>query len=154
MLAEAAHETVDILLVEDNPNDVQLTLHALKESGLTNRIRVVRDGAEALEFLFARRVDAPKVVMLDLKLPRVDGLEVLRTVKADPRMKTVPVVVLTSSGEVRDIARAYELGANSYLVKPVDFDDFTALIRHLGEYWVHLNQRAPVAPLPAEVPQA
>jgi two-component system, response regulator len=142
------HEAVEILLVEDNPNDVQLTLHALKRCGLTDRIRVVRDGAEALEFLFARDADIPKVVMLDLKLPRVDGIEVLRAVRANPRTRTIPVVVLTSSAEERDIAQTYDLGANSYIVKPVDFEQFTAAVRQLGVYWVLLNQRAPAAPLP------
>src|SRR6202171_5172858 len=142
-LPEATDEDVEILLVEDNPNDVEMTLHALKRSGLTNRIRVVRDGAEALEFLFANGAELPKVVMLDLKLPRVDGIEVLRAVRADPRTRTIPVVVLTSSAEERDIAETYGLGANSYIVKPVDFDQFTEAVRQLGLYWVLLNQRAP-----------
>jgi two-component system response regulator len=126
--------------VEDNPSDVQLTLHALGRYGLTNRIRVVRDGAEALEFLFARGADLPKVVMLDLKLPRVDGIEVLRAVRANPRTRTIPVVVLTSSAEDRDIAETYGLGANSYIVKPVDFQQFTEAVRQIGLYWVLLNQ--------------
>jgi two-component system response regulator len=141
---------VEILLVEDNPNDVHLTLHALKRYGLTNRIQVVRDGVEALEFVFAtgayaqrKGTDTPKVVMLDLKLPRVDGIEVLRAVRADPRTKTLPVVVLTSSREERDIAQTYGLGANSYIVKPVDFEQFIEAVRQLGMYWVLLNQRAP-----------
>src|ERR1700687_2193609 len=140
---EATSAPVEILLVEDNPNDVQLTLHALKRYGLTDRIRVVRDGAEALEFLFAAGADIPKVVMLDLKLPRVGGIEVLRAVRADPRTRTIPVVVLTSSREERDITETYNLGANSYIVKPVDFDQFTEAVRQLGLYWVLLNQRAP-----------
>jgi CheY-like chemotaxis protein len=121
--------TVEIPLVEDNPNDVQLTLHALKRHRLANRLHVVRDGAEALEFLFAtgpyaerKRADSPKLVMLDLKLPRVDGVEVLRVIRANPRTRTIPVVVLTSSREERDIAETYDLGANSYIVKPVDFE--------------------------------
>jgi len=145
--SDATHEPIEILLVEDNPDDVQLTLHALKRHGLANRIRVVRDGAEALEFLFASGADVPNVVMLDLKLPRVDGIEVLRAVRADPRTRTIPVVVLTSSAEGRDIAETYDLGANSYIVKPVDFEQFTEAVRQLGLYWVVLNQRAPAEPL-------
>jgi len=144
MLPEATNEAVDILLVEDNPNDVQLTLHALNRYRLTNRVRVVRDGAEALEFLRARGADGPKVVFLDLKLPRVDGIEVLRAIRGDARTRTIPVVVLTSSREERDIAGLYDLGANSYIVKPVDFEQFTEAIRQLGLYWVLLNQRAPM----------
>jgi two-component system response regulator len=142
-LSHDTNEAVEILLVEDNPNDVQLTLHALKRYHLTNRIRVVRDGAEALEFLFANEAEVPKVVMLDLKLPRVDGMEVLRAIRADPRTRMLPVVVLTSSREERDIAQTYDLGANSYIVKPVDFEQFTEAVRQLGLYWVLLNQRAP-----------
>jgi two-component system, response regulator len=140
----APNEPVEILLVEDNPNDVQLTLHALNRYRLTNRVRVVRDGAEALEFLFAQRADVPKVVLLDLKLPRVDGIEVLRAVRADARTRTIPVVVLTSSREERDVAEMYDLGVNSYIVKPVDFEQFTEAVRQLGLYWVLLNQRAPM----------
>jgi two-component system, response regulator len=142
-------QAVEILLVEDNPNDVQLTLHALKRHRLTNRIHVVRDGAEALEFLFATgayahrtRADRPRVVMLDLKLPRVDGMEVLREIRRNPGTRTLPVVILTSSSEERDIAETYDLGANSYIVKPVDFEQFTEAVRQLGLYWVLLNQRA------------
>jgi two-component system, response regulator len=142
-LSEATNEAVDILLVEDNPNDVQLTLHALNRYRLTSRVRVVRDGAEALDFLHASGADAPKVVFLDLKLPRVNGIEVLRAIRGDPRTRMMPVVVLTSSREERDIAGLYELGANSYIVKPVDFEQFTEAIRQLGMYWVLLNQRAP-----------
>jgi len=143
-------QPVEILLVEDNPNDVQLTLHALKRHRLTNRIHVVRDGAEALEFLFGtgaygerKGTESPKLVMLDLKLPRVDGREVLQEMRADPRTKTIPVVVLTSSREERDIAEVYNLGANSYVVKPVDFEQFTEAVRQLGLYWMLLNQQAP-----------
>jgi two-component system, response regulator len=139
----APNEPVEILLVEDNPNDVQLTLHALNRYRLTNRVRVVRDGAEALEFLFATGADVPKVILLDLKLPRVNGIEVLRSVRADVRTRTIPVVVLTSSREERDVVEMYDLGANSYIVKPVDFEQFTEAVRQLGLYWVLLNQRAP-----------
>ena len=138
---------VEILLVEDNPNDVELTLHAFKRNNLTNRVHIVRDGAEALEFIFAtgayagRKVEnGPKVILLDLKLPLVDGLEVLREVKADPRTRAIPVVVLTSSREERDIVESYNLGVNSYIVKPVDFEQFTEAVRQLGLYWLFLNQ--------------
>jgi len=138
---------VEILLVEDDPNDVELTLHTFKAHNLANRIEVVRDGAEALEFIFGagayaqrRIVDGPKVILLDLKLPKVDGLEVLRRVKADPRTRLIPVVVLTSSREERDIVESYELGVNSYIVKPVNFEQFTEAVRSLGMYWLLLNQ--------------
>jgi two-component system response regulator len=140
-------EIVEILLVEDNPSDMELALHALQKNKLANRIEVVRDGAEALEFIFGtgsyagRKVEnGPKVILLDLKLPKVDGLEVLRRVKSDPRTKHIPVVVLTSSHEERDIVESYELGVNSYISKPVDFDQFTEAVRHLGYYWLLLNQ--------------
>ncbi len=143
---------VEILLVEDNPNDVRLALHALQRHNLTNHIHVVRDGAEALEFLFctgayAHRslTQSPKVVLLDLKLPLVNGLEVLQRVKGDPRTRSIPVVVLTSSHEERDIVESYRLGVNSYITKPVDFEQFTEAVRTLGMYWVLLNQQ-PVLP--------
>jgi two-component system response regulator len=145
-----AENQVEILLVEDNPNDVELTLHALRSHHLTNRIQVVRDGAEALEFIFCTGAyknrtikNSPKVVLLDLKLPKVDGLEVLRRIKADPRTQMVPVVVLTSSREERDVMASYRLGVNSYIIKPVDFDQFSEAMRHLGLYWVLLNHLAP-----------
>ena len=138
---------VEILLVEDNPSDVELALHALKKNNLANRVEVVRDGAEALDFLFGigsyagRNIqDGPKVVLLDLKLPRVDGLEVLEKIRSDPRTKNIPVVMLTSSREERDIAESYNLGVNSYIVKPVDFEQFTEAVRQLGLYWLLLNQ--------------
>jgi two-component system response regulator len=138
---------VEILLVEDNPNDVELAIHALKKNNLANRVQVVRDGAEALEFIFYTGANAhrniqsaPKVMLLDLKLPKVDGLEVLRRVKSDPRTKTIPVVVLTSSREECDIVESYQLGVNSYIVKPVDFKQFTEAVRELGLYWLLLNQ--------------
>jgi two-component system response regulator len=138
---------VEILLVEDNPNDVELTLHALKKNNLTNRIQVVRDGAEALEYLFGSGAYAerdinhtPKVILLDLKLPKVDGKEVLRRIKADERTRSIPVVVLTSSREERDIVDSYRLGVNSYITKPVDFEQFTEAVRQLGLYWLLLNQ--------------
>lgn len=138
---------VEILLVEDNPNDVKLALHALTQHNLANHVEVVRDGAEALEFIFgtdryaARGAhNAPRVILLDLKLPLVDGLEVLRRVKADPRTRTIPIVVLTSSREEPDMAEAYRLGVNSYIVKPVDFAQFTEAVRNIGLYWLLLNQ--------------
>src|SRR5229473_1422418 len=140
---------VEILLVEDSPSDVQLTLHALERNNLANRIHVVRDGAEALDFLFntgpyaERTPRNPRVVLLDLKLPLIDGLEVLRRMKEEPRTRTIPVVVLTSSREERDIVESYQLGVNSYIVKPVDFEQFTEAVRQLGMYWVLLNQ-API----------
>ncbi len=142
---------VDLLLVEDNPDDVELTLHAFKKINISNPVHVVRDGAEALEFLFCtgayahRKIqDSPKVVLLDLKLPKVDGLEVLRCIRADPRTKSMPVVILTASREERDIVSSYELGVNSYIVKPVDFEQFVEATRTLGLYWLLLNQRPPM----------
>ncbi len=136
-----------ILLVEDNPNDVELTLHAFQRNNVANAIHVVRDGAAALDYLFCtgeyetRNIsDEPKVVLLDLKLPLVDGIEVLRRVKADSRTHAIPVVVLTSSKEDRDVDECYRLGVNSYIVKPVDFEQFTEAVRQLGLYWLLLNQ--------------
>ena len=138
---------VEILLVEDSPEDLELALRALRKSKLTNRIHVARDGAEALEFIFGqepnaeRRVEhAPKVILLDLKLPKVDGLEVLRQIKADDRTKSIPVVVLTSSKEQKDIVESYKLGVNSYIVKPVNFEGFAGAVQELGMYWLLLNQ--------------
>jgi two-component system response regulator len=138
---------VEILLVEDNPNDVELTLRALKKRNLTNKVHVVKDGTEALEFLFGTGAYAgrdinhyPKVILLDLKLPKVDGLEVLRRIKSDERTKVIPVVVLTSSKEERDLVESYKLGANSYITKPVDFENFVKSVSELGLYWLLLNQ--------------
>ena len=138
---------VEILLVEDNPNDVELALRALKKHNLTNNVHVVKNGAEALEYIFGTGAYAgrdvnnkPKVVLLDLKLPKVDGLEVLRRIKADERTKVIPVVVLTSSTEERDIIESYQLGVNSYIVKPIDFDKFIDAVSELGLYWLLLNQ--------------
>jgi CheY-like chemotaxis protein len=139
------HE-VEILLVEDNPSDAELTLRALKQRNLANQVFVCHDGAEALEFFFGdgshalREIGAvPKVILLDLKLPKVDGLEVLRRLKEEDRTKKIPVVVLTSSREEPDIARAYRLGANSYIVKPVDFEAFARAVSDVGLYWLLLN---------------
>ena len=140
-------EDVEILLVEDNPNDVELTLRALQKQNLASKVFVVRDGAEALEFLFATGVyaerkidDHPKVILLDLKLPKVDGIEVLRKIKTDPRTKNTPVVMLTSSQEERDVMESYKLGVNSYIVKPVDFSNFVHAVSELGMYWGILNK--------------
>lgn len=142
-----ATDPVEILLVEDNPQDLELTLRALKKANLANRIQVARDGAEALEFIFcegphaSRRIDdTPKVIFLDLKLPKVDGLEVLQRVKSDPRTKHIPVTILTSSKEQRDIVESYQLGVNSYIVKPVNFEGFSTAVQNLGLYWLLLNQ--------------
>ncbi|HUB87345.1 MAG TPA: response regulator [Verrucomicrobiae bacterium] len=138
---------VEILIVEDTPQDLELALRALKKANLTNRIEVARDGAEAMDFVFCEGAHAgrkmengPKVILLDLKLPKVDGLEVLQRIKADPRTKTIPVVVLTSSKEQRDIVDSYRLGVNSYIVKPVNFERFAAAVQDLGMYWLLLNQ--------------
>jgi two-component system response regulator len=138
---------VEILLVEENPNDAELTLRALKKHNLANRVLHVKDGAEALEFLFAngmydqRKVECtPRVILLDLKLPKVDGLEVLRQVKSDVRTKMIPVTVLTSSREDRDLEECYALGVNSYIVKPVEFENFASAVSNLGFYWLLLNQ--------------
>ncbi len=138
---------VEILLIEDNPDHAALTLRALKKNNLTNEIRVLRDGEEALEFLFPNGKggqNTPKVILLDLKLPKVDGIEVLRRVRQDPHTKTIPVVVLTTSREDKDLRECYRLGVNSYIVKPVDFQQFTEAVKSLGMYWLLLNQ-APIA---------
>jgi two-component system, response regulator len=138
---------VDILLVDDSQEDVDLTLHALRTENLANRVFIARDGEEALEFLFCtgphvrRSFDhPPKLVLLDLKLPKVDGMQVLKQVKDDPRTKMIPVVLMTSSREERDLVRGYNLGANSYLQKPVDFDEFRKMVKLLGLYWLVTNR--------------
>jgi CheY-like chemotaxis protein len=132
-------EEIDILLVEDNPNDAELTLRALRKSDVGARLAIARDGAEALEYLLSDR-SMPKVVFLDLKLPKIDGIEVLRRIRADERTHSVPVVVLTSSQEERDISECYKLGVNSYVVKPVEFDRFYKAVGDLGTYWLVLNK--------------
>ena len=138
---------VEILYIEDNPSDIELTMHAFKKNHLANVILIARDGEEALELLYGSERDgdgelsnSPRVILLDLKLPKVDGLEVLRKVKSDERTKTIPVVVLTSSREERDIIESYRLGVNSYIVKPVDFEKFMEAAKTLGMYWLLINQ--------------
>jgi len=138
---------VEILLVEDNPNDAELAIRALKKNKIANNVEHVIDGEIALDFLLARNEysdrninDVPRLILLDLKLPKVDGLEVLRVIKANPITKVIPVVVLTSSKEEKDLIESYNLGVNSYIVKPVDFDKFIEAVRELGMYWLILNQ--------------
>jgi two-component system, response regulator len=140
-------DAVDILLVEDNPQDAELTTRALKKRNLANRLFVVEDGAEALEFIFCRGkyaerefTSSPKIVLLDIRLPKLNGLEVLDAIKKDERTRAIPVVMITSSNEDPDIKMAYALGANSYVVKPVDFDAFLEAMSNLGFYWLLLNQ--------------
>ena len=138
---------VEIVLIEDNPHDAELALRALKKHGLANKVQLLQDGAEALDFIFAagayadRSMDArPKVILLDLKLPKVDGLEILRRLKADAHTRSIPVVVMTSSQEEQDIVESYRLGVNSYIVKPVDFDKFAQSVADMGLYWLLLNK--------------
>ena len=138
---------VDILLAEDNPDDVKLALHAFRRNNLASAVHVVGDGAEALDFVFCREAYAgrsfeepPKMLLLDLKMPRVDGLEVLHAVRADPRTRLIPVVMMTASSEERDRVESYALGVNSYIVKPLDFDQFVEAMRLIGMYWLLLNQ--------------
>ena len=139
---------VEILLVEDNPNDAELALRALKKNNLANKIHHVKDGAEALDFIYCTGAYAgrnmmkkPKVIFLDLKLPKVDGLEILHKVKSDERTRTIPIVVLTSSHEERDLVESYQFGVNSYIVKPVEFDKFVNAVAQLGMYWMLLNKQ-------------
>jgi CheY-like chemotaxis protein len=140
-------DDVEILLVEDNPADVELTLRALKKNNIANKVQIAEDGEVALDFLFGRgqfssrnTENKPKVVLLDLKLPKVDGLEVLRNLKSNPKTQTIPVVVLTTSKQESDIIESYRLGVNSYIVKPVDFEKFVESVRDLGLYWLLINQ--------------
>ena len=138
---------IEILLVEDNPDDLEMTLHALRKAKIANHIQVARDGQEALDFIFCegefagrKMAEGPKVILLDLKLPKVDGLEVLKRIKADPVTKMIPVVILTSSKEQKDVIEGYNLGTNSYIVKPVSLEQFVAAVQNLGMYWLLLNQ--------------
>ena len=137
---------MEILLIEDNPEDAEITLRAFQKHHIANKIQVVRDGEEALECLFntGRYAESnlmnPRLILLDLKLPKVDGLEILQRCKADPRTKNIPIVILTSSREEQDLVKSYRLGVNSYVVKPVDFHQFTDAVRQLGLYWMLLNQ--------------
>ncbi len=148
------YDEIEILYVEDNPADVELTLVALRRSRVANRVHIARDGVEALEFLFCRGPHAdrtfqcPKLVLLDMKLPKVDGLEVLRAIREDQRTTMIPVVVLTSSNEQKDLLESYRLRVNSYIQKPVDFDIFQKVVQQLGLYWLVVNQ----TPLPESVP--
>jgi two-component system response regulator len=147
------HE-VEILLVEDNPGDAELAMRALKKNNLANNVIRVCDGEEALDYIFARgqfkgreRLNLPKLILLDLKLPKIDGLEFLKIIKVDPITKLVPVVVLTSSKEEKDMIESYRLGVNSYIVKPVDFDKFIESVKNIGFYWLLLNQQPDIKKL-------
>jgi two-component system, response regulator len=141
------NDIIEILLVEDNPNDLELALHALKKNHLANRIQVARDGQDALDFVYGNGAfngrllqHGPRVILLDLKLPKVDGLDVVRTLKANERTRSIPIVIMTSSREERDLVESYRLGVNSYILKPVDFAQFTEAVRHLGFYWLLMNK--------------
>jgi two-component system, response regulator len=144
-------EQVEILLVEDNADDVELALHALRRGGLANRVEVARDGEEALDFLFCRgayagrRFEPPRVILLDLKLPKTDGLQVLEALKSNPLTKPIPVVILTASREEQDVVKSYRLGVNSYIQKPVDFEQFRQTVKQLGLFWLVVNQPPPPA---------
>jgi CheY-like chemotaxis protein len=142
-------ELRDILLAEDNANDVELTLNALQKNNMANRVIVVRDGAQALDYLYRqgafanRGGDNPAVILVDLKMPKVDGLEVLRRIKGDAELKTIPVVILTSSREERDLVEGYQLGVNAYVVKPIHFDEFVQAVSQLGVFWALINEPPP-----------
>jgi two-component system response regulator len=133
-------KAVDILLVEDNANDAELTIRALKKHNLTNNLVHLEDGKEALDFLYDAKNDMPKLILLDLKMPKVDGLEVLRKLKSDERKRMIPIVILTSSKEERDVVESYKLGVNAYIVKPVDFEQFVKAVSQIGLFWLILNQ--------------
>ncbi len=141
------NQLIRIMLVEDNPDDVELTVHAFKKNNIANPVTVLRDGQEALDYLFYRgrfageTHELPNVILLDLKLPKVDGIEVLQKIKADRKLKLIPVVVLTSSKEESDVIKSYDLGVNSYIRKPVDFDQFVETVRQIGFYWLLINEQ-------------
>lgn len=134
------HTDAEILLVEDNPNDAELAIRALKKNNLANKLLHLQDGEAALDYLFNEKNRMPKLILLDLKMPKVDGIEVLRRLKSDEQKRVIPVVVLTSSKEDRDIVESYKLGVNAYIVKPVDFDQFVSAVAQLGFFWMILNQ--------------
>ena len=141
---------IEILLVEDNSDDVELALHALRQEKLANRVEIAHDGEEALDFLFCRGAhkgrsfeNPPKIVLLDLKLPKVEGIDVLRQIKNDPRTRAIPVVILTASREERDVINSYRLGVNAYIQKPVDFEQFRNVVKQLGLFWLVVNQAPP-----------
>ena len=147
-----SQQDVEILLVEDNADDVELALHALRRENLANHVQVARDGEEALDFLFCRGRygnrsfnNQPRLVLLDLKLPKVDGMEVLKEIKNDPRTKAIPVVILTSSREEKDLVNGYQLGVNAYIQKPVDFEQFRQIVKQVGLFWMVVNQPPPAA---------
>jgi CheY-like chemotaxis protein len=151
MTDQLSEQAVFILLVEDNPADAELAIRALRRSRISNQIQLLQDGAEALDFVFCRGTfahrqitDHPRVILLDLKLPKINGLEVLKQLKSDPRTQMIPVVVLTSSAQDSDVIESYKLGVNSYIVKPVDFEQFNKAVEQLGFYWVLIN-RSPVS---------
>jgi CheY-like chemotaxis protein len=145
-MSSTEYEPLEILLIEDNPQDAEITLRALKRANFANHVQWMKDGEEALEFLFSEGIYAnrppprPRVMLLDIKMPKVDGIEVLRRIKADPLTRTIPVVMLTSSNEESDLVRSYDLGVNSYLVKPVDFQRFSEEVTRIGFYWVAMNR--------------
>jgi two-component system response regulator len=152
-------DEIEILLVEDDPDDLELAMHALTEEHICNRIQVARDGEEALDFLFCRGPFSnrdpdthPKIILLDLKLPKVDGLEVLKQIKGDPRTRAVPAVIMTSSKQEQDMVQGNQLGVNSYIQKPVDFDQFRNTIKRLGYYWLVVNQPPPQPAFAGEIP--
>jgi len=143
---------IEILLVEDNPADAELALHALRKSKMTSKIHLLTDGEQALDFLLCRNAfstrpldDAPHLILLDLKLPKIDGLQVLQVLKQNDRTKAIPIVVLTTSKEERDMVNSYKLGVNSYIQKPVNFDEFRDVVRQLGTYWLQMNSNPPKA---------
>ena len=134
---------INILLVEDNPDDIELTLEAFKNNNLANKITVARDGEEALDIIFGNKDKKPDIILLDLKLPKVDGLEILRRVKSDEDTRVIPVIILTSSKEESDLIKSYKLGVNSYIRKPVDFKEFIKVVKELGLYWLIVNELPP-----------